>query len=174
MPRRKNDPDEVAVCQDAISKKGKNKKPTPPANPAPTAPPPQTNKTPEPPDWLASEGKAVWFREYPLLDLHPGKLNLFAAYCSHTGRAIEFERQINQKGRGITCSNRLFKKASEVTAAAKEWKAATDIATKLGITGLVNQALPPPPPDPGAKASTKETSQAARNAFYEGGPKPGN
>lgn len=174
MPRPQNDPMNHPVAQSAISKKGKPQKDAPPVNPALTVVQPATEEHPEPPDWLGSTALEVWTRELPLLDLHPGKLQLFAAYCSHSGRAIEFEREINKKGRGKRLSNHLFQKAGEITAAAKEWKAASDLGTKLGITGLVKLAPPAPPPEPGAKAPTVETSQAERNAFYEGGSKPGN
>lgn len=174
MPRQKKAEDSAVVFHDRISKKGNHKKTEPPENPAPTTPPPQTDKTPEPPDWLASEAIKVWNRELPLLDLHPGKLQLFAAYCSHSGRAIEFEREINKNGKGTRMSNRVFKKAAEISAAQKEWKAASDLATKLGITALVKEKPPgggeAPPPSGQPVTSSKDQW----DSYYEGGPKPGN
>jgi len=173
MPRAKKPEDSAKVYHDRISKKGNHQKTEPPVNPAPTPPPCTPDPTPDPPDWLGSTALEVWTRELPLLDLHPGKLQLFAAYCSHSGRAIEFEREINKNGKGTRMSNRVFKKAAEISAAAKEWKAASDLGTKLGITALVKVK----PSNEGGQTAPSEpviSNQEQWNNYYEGGPKPGN
>lgn len=138
MPRPKLDPKEAKALGTKTSRKSKAIKPQPPNNPQETTPKTNKKQCASPPIWLGTSAKQVWNTELPKINLHPAKLNLFAGYCAHLGRAIDLEKALKKKGTGKQLANDTFGKHGEVNAAAKEWKSAMDLATKLGITGLMN------------------------------------
>lgn len=142
----------------------------PKTDPKPPQNQPKTRAIP-PPIYLGDTAKQVWKSELPKLNLHPAKLTLFAGYCSHLGRAIDFEKEIKKKGTGKQQANDTFGKAGEVNAAAKEWKSAMDLATKLGITGLMAE---PVDKDDITTISKPAATEAVdeEDEFILGGPRP--
>lgn len=172
MPRPKLDPKEAKALGTKTSRKSKAIKPQPPNNPPETQQKPAKKLVRQPPNYLGTTAKQIWRDELPLLRLHPAKLNLFAGYCSHMGRAIDFEKEIKKKGTGKKQANDTFGKAGEVNAAEKEWRAAMNLATKLGITGLIdgpadNDTTTIVPDEPDTSEVIDEEDE-----FILGGPRP--
>lgn len=171
MPRPKNDPEMALILGNKVSKKGKGKMPDPPkTKQKPAENKPKTRVIP-PPIFLGDTAKGVWKSELPKLNIHPAKLTLFAGYCAHLGRAIDFEKEIKKKGTGKKNSNDTSSKHMEVNAAAKEWKCAIELATKLGITGLMAE---PVDKDDTTTISKPAATEAVdeEDEFILGGPRP--